>query len=303
MPVLERDNLWILSKYGMTRDWINSTESDLIWPTIPPSIFHRAYICENKETIENLIRAFLRDFHQTNEMECVPLHVKNDNHIQMRIVRNNQHVNMLFPERFDINDVSSSVLVHDPCTRFIVCVEFCTIRLDDVQHMILSFDDALNTLWRVKTVEEDFIETQRRDDLSTIELRVRRSIFLFRDDEVKMSIKYFGERRCDLYIIFYSMFSPDVVDQIAKFAFLESQITPRDFRQGACSEIFTYSIARLIRVAWMLGEGSLSLDEFWKAKAERKKKEYTVLKKIYRRRKSVFDRQPMSKVLRSGLLC
>lgn len=306
MPVRESDNLWILSKYGLQRDWINAAdEQSVICPVT--SVFQRAFVFTTVPTVEGAVISMLRSWNEDRPMCCrtsvvlTPAHSR----VTVTIVRHADHLHTLFPSRFEVVDAGCALeRLRALQFRFVASVTFCTVRLDDMQHMLFAIDQNMHVVWRGKTVEEDYVHVERTnitDNEATIAVHVRRFAFVFDDMEACVSKRFANRLRLDLLLVFYRRLPVDVIECITHAA--ARHVTPRDFREGGCESVFTYSVARLLRVACLLGESPLSLYEYHNACEGKKKCIYSLLKRIYRRRHTVFGRQPVSRVLRSGLLC
>lgn len=303
MPVRKRDNLWILSKYGVQRDWINAENEEYgIWPIhAPHSNLQCAFVCERFDVVENAAIKAIKDCKVAKKRMSV--FIKPRVSLTLNVASDMSSVSSLFPDNLEVIDASNALKRLGMCTfRFIASVKFCTVRLDDSQHMMFAVDDDMNIIWRGKTVEEDYVHTRMHNNENTLALYVRRSAFVFDHRENTVSLWFRNRIRRQLLVIFYRHFSVDIIEMIAKMVISDVQVTSREFRQGACESVFSYGTARLLRVGWLLAESSLSLHEYYTSSDSCKKQVYALLKSIYRRRQIIFDRQPVSRVLRSGIL-
>ena len=307
MP-LRRDNLWILTDYGVQRDWINAnTEESAIWPVLSTeNIFQRAFVCERIGVVECAIVSLMKTWQPGISLEThYAISLKANIRLRFTVTNDFDKLHQLFPDNYEIADVNASLSRLEKCQfAFIVAAPFCTVRLDDGQHAIFAVDDSMQIVWRAKTVEEDFVQTQRINtpESNTMTLYLRRSIFVFDKQELIVSTSFRNTLRRDLILIFYRLLSIDAIDCIVNHVVANYIISSRDFRNGACEGVFNYSTARLLKVGWLLSESSTCLHEFHLASNEDKKKVYPLLKSMYRKRHAVFDRQPASRRLRSGIL-
>jgi hypothetical protein len=228
-------------------------------------------------------------------------------HVRLRfaVTTDFDELHKLFPDNCEIADVNASLSRLKKCQfAFVVAVPFCTVRLDDGQHALFAVDDSMQIVWRAKTVEEDFVQTQRIEspESNTITLHLRRSVFVFDKEETIVSASFCNAIRRELILIFYRRLSIDAIDCITDYVAANYSVSSRDFRSGACESVFNYSTARLLKVGWVLSESPICLHEFHLSSKEGKKKVYPILKSVYRKRHVVFDRQPASRRLRSGVL-
>lgn len=307
MP-LRRDNLWVLTDYGVQRDWINANaEESAIWPVLSTeNVFQHAFICERIDVVECAIISLMKTWQTGISLEThYAISLKAHIRLRFAVTSDFDELDKLFPENYEIANVNASLSRLEKCqVAFIVAVPSCTVRLDDGQHVIFAVDDSMQIVWRAKTVEEDFVQTQRIDtpESNTMTLRLRRSVFVFDKQETIVSTTFRNTLRSDLILIFYRRLSIDAIDCITNHVASNYMLSSRDFRNGACEGVFSYSTARLLKVGWMLNESSICLHEFHLASNEDKKKVYPLLKSIYRKRHAVFNRQPASRRLRSGVL-
>ena len=158
MP-LRKDNLWILSDYGLKRDWINATDEKCgIWPVSSVDIFQRAFVCERVDVIENAIVSSLKNCDSVSNIEqFVTIPFKSHIRLRFAVTTDIERINAIFPDNFEIADANGALCrLKERKFAFLVSAQFCTVRLDDGQHILFAVDDMMKIVWRGKTVEEDF---------------------------------------------------------------------------------------------------------------------------------------------------
>lgn len=306
MP-FKKDNLWILTDYGMRHDWIDAiSEERGIWPVLSvDNVFQRTFVCERIDAVESVIVSYLTAWGGREGVEryhTIPLDARM--RLRFAVTTDTGRVCDLFPDNAELTEVDAALRrLQDRQPAFIVSAQFCSVRLDDEQHFVFAVDETMNVVWRGRTVEEDFVQTRSNEGtLGALTLHLRRSIFVFDDDVTAVSASFRGSIRLGLILAFYRRLTVDAIDCISEHVASAYRVSPKDFRRGAYESVFNYSTARLLKIGWILNESSICLHEFHRASVEEKKKVYPMLKSIYRRRHTVFDRRPASRVLRSGVL-
>jgi hypothetical protein len=184
----------------------------------------------------------------------------------------------------------------------IACVSVCTLRLDDVQHVLfLMKDDVIvHEGW---TICEEFITTIRMTQ-HQLRVRIHRAVFMF-DKRTSMLSLVQQERVSRLVMkMFRNAFPEDVISVISKFACESMQsVSISQFNRGLLKGTFNYAIARLLKIGYYKKVKTLpSLTSYEGMSYSERCESYDTLKTVFRNRHRLFDREICHKSTRSGHL-
>ena len=304
-----RGDLWILDQYGLDRDWLHpSREEVFLWPQTkiaPHADLSEETAAFTKETRSRIIAGVVA------KAVLVPCAVLEHRDVQLHMVGCEPQFHIPFTVTTDarrfaydaetkITDVDSFAARLDD-TRWdrLVRIAFCSIRFDEVQHLILALDGT-RVVGEAWSVEETYVESVRVAP-HTLRFSMRHVVALFDRSAPLLNGDAQRRVRWGIRSTLGRILPDDVVELIGDKVVAESDaLTCRKFAAGSTAGVLHYSIARLLRVGWHAGMRTPSLGAYLRmGEAERRALQST-LNAIMRRRHVLFRRRLCAKTTRSG---
>ena len=306
METVGRADMWILDSYCTDRAWLApACESMFIWPHHSTSTGDRLFA---HKTLSHILKVAHRVTQTTQVPSTGVLHILlplRDDHnycLPIKITRDARSLYELFGVSSVIHDVDSGLLEALEVIRWdtIICVNVCTYRFDDAQHVIVAMlNDRI--VWQTWTVIEDRLRTSRvAAHDNAMRLSLCRHVFLF-DRSAPMLSHGMRMSMRRLLARLFAMLPEEIAWHIADLLHRDTNsVTLKQFHNGACRGVFNYAVARLLRVAWHRGLTDLSLLTISRMEPGERNALYKILRTTLRERHRVFDRKVCHKRTRSG---
>ena len=302
------DNLWILDEYGLDRNWLHPAQEQIfMWPQK-----------STRPSINQLVQSFAKDdrryiFRRAAQVAAsIPAtELAKLGHIRVRIEQHDSYYipcivttdasRLGYDDETDIIDANSSFRTRIGSRKWdrLVRLSFCSLRFDDMQHVILALDGQriIDEAW---TVEEVYFKTTRIL-LNRIRFSTRRAVFLFDRSEPLLAPSSQRKVALSCRLALKHVLPDDVVNIVTDKVIEDSDgLTFRRFFAGDAAGTFHYGIARLLRVGWHASMNVPSLRDFANMDERSRRKLQPVLNSIIRRRHCFFARKLSNKTTRSG---
>ncbi len=308
--VTGRGDMWILNSFGINRELLApNNEEWYVWPHT--SNDHA--MCFTRERVATIREVVLKttarvDLSDKDVVKLnIPVCITTDNQetslkLPLFLTSKRDMISNLFGRNtylYDVDMRMNDSLDHLSWDR-LACVSVCTLRFDDVQHIFFAIKgDAI--VYEAWTLCEEFI-TSSRTSPHQLEIRLNRSIFLFDKKMSMMSFLCQQNYRRLLLKLFKCILPQDVIHVIANCVCEETvDATIRQFNKGLSKGVFNYSIGRILKIGqYKQFKDVPSLLDYHTMSFTDRCRHYDMLKKIFRNRHRVFDREICHKSTRSG---